>query len=207
MRLCLVRHGETDWNAAGRIQGQLDVPLNAQGMRQAEALADALASTPFDAIYSSDLDRARATATAVAGRQQLPVQALPHWRERHHGRMQGQTYDELAASWPEGHRRLRARDPDFDVQGGESLQQLAVRCARNLTQLAALPADTVLVVTHGGVLDVVYRLVAGEPLHTPRQVIIRNCAIHWLIRQHGTWQLHSWGDESHLAQARDELPD
>ncbi len=207
MRLCLVRHGETDWNAAGRIQGQLDVPLNARGQQQAQAVAAALATQPFNAVFSSDLSRAQQTAAAVAQRQQLPVQTLNGWRERHHGRMQGQTYCELASSWPEGHQRLRARDPDFEVDGGESLRQLAARCRHNLTELTALGQPCVLVVTHGGVLDVLHRLVCGEPLHTPRRVAIRNCAIHWLEHLGGTWTVLSWGDETHLQNARDELPD
>ena len=111
LSLCLARHGETDWNAEGRIQGQLDIPLNAQGHRQAAALAAALAGQDFQALYSSDLMRARLTALPLAQAHRLPLQPLPEWRERHHGRMQGQTYEEMAHDWPEGHRHLRARDP------------------------------------------------------------------------------------------------
>ena len=207
LRLCLARHGETDWNAAGRIQGQLDTPLNAHGQRQAAALAGALAAQTFDAVYSSDLERAHHTARILAAAHGLAVQALADWRERHHGRMQGNTYDELKLSWPEGYRRLRARDPEFDVEGGESLQGLAARVAAALERLRARHArGTVALVTHGGTLDAVYRLVSGQPLHEPRLVPIRNCSIHWLRHDGKGWSIEAWGGDGHLVDARDELP-
>ena len=209
IRLCLARHGETDWNAQGRIQGQLDIPLNARGLQQAQSLARALAGARFSAIYSSDLGRAIATATPVAQASGLPVTVRAEWRERHHGRMQGSTYEEIAGSWPEGHQRLRTRDPDFEVGGGESLIQMRDRCASNLAALVRghPPGETLLVVTHGGVLDIVHRVITGQPLREPRGFAIRNCAYHWL--QHGPdgWSIERWGEEDHLAEARDELPD
>lgn len=207
MLLCLTRHGETDWNAQGRIQGQLDIPLNQQGERQAAALAGALAARHFDALYASDLQRAQHTAAPLASRLGLPLQLAPSWRERHHGRMQGRTYAELAAEWPEGHARLRARDPDFDVEGGETLHAVATRCQANLDALRQRHAgQTVLVVTHGGILDVIWRLVTGTDLRAPRTVAIRNCAIHWLQRDDAGFTLLDWGQDAHLAAARDELP-
>lgn len=207
LRLCLARHGETDWNAEGRIQGQLDIPLNSRGQRQALALARALEGQTFQAVYSSDLQRARLTALPLAQSLGLGVAASADWRERHHGRMQGLTYEELALDWPEGHRRLRARDPGFDVAGGESLIGLAERCAQGLARLrASHPGGAIAVVTHGGVLDAVHRLVSGQPLHEPRRISIRNCAYHWLSHEGGQWRIEQWGEESHLRQARDELP-
>jgi probable phosphoglycerate mutase len=207
LRLCLARHGETDWNAAGRIQGQLDIPLNARGQRQAAALAAALAGQSFDAVYSSDLGRAQQTARVLAAAHGLAVHTLADWRERHHGRMQGNTYDELKLSWPHGYQRLRARDPEFDVAGGESLQGLALRVAGALERLRARHAHgTVALVTHGGTLDAVYRLVSGQPLHEPRRVPIRNCSIHWLRHDGERWSIVAWGGDGHLVEARDELP-
>ena len=206
LRLCLARHGETDWNAAGRLQGQLDVPLNPHGQRQAGALAAALSRHPFAAVYSSDLARARLTAQPLAQALGLQVQALAEWRERHHGRMQGMTYQELERDWPEGHRRLRARDPEFDIDGGESLVALAARCAGALAALRARHAEgMVAVVSHGGVLDGIHRLVSGQPLHEPRQVAIRNCAFHWLSHDGRRWRVEHWGEDAHLTGARDEL--
>jgi probable phosphoglycerate mutase len=208
LRLCLARHGETDWNAEGRIQGQLDIPLNPRGRLQAEALAGALAEVPFAAIYTSDLRRALDTAIPAAALLGLPLRARAEWRERHHGRMQGSTYAELEHRWPEGHRRLRERDPDFEVEGGESLRALSERCAQNLSALrAAHPGGMILVVTHGAVLDAVHRLVTGQALHEPRRVPIRNCALHWLRHTAAGWSIDHWGEEAHLANARDELPD
>jgi probable phosphoglycerate mutase len=206
--LTLARHGETDWNADGRIQGQRDIPLNAKGRQQAAALTDALAARGIDAIYSSDLERARQTAEPLAALLGLPLLCLPEWRERHHGRMQGSTYEELALSWPEGHRRLRARDPDFDVDGGESLVALSQRAARGLQGIRERHVfGQVVVVTHGGMLDVVHRLVTGQPLQEPRRFAIRNCAYHRLQHDGRAWSILNWGEEAHLANARDELPD
>lgn len=207
LRLCLARHGETDWNVEGRVQGQLDIPLNRHGLRQADALGRALADVRFDAVVSSDLLRAQRTALPLAEAIGQQVMQLAGWRERHHGRMQGQTYEELASTWPEGHRRLRARDPGFDVDGGESLITLAERCARGLAALrAGHAAGSVLLVTHGGVLDAVHRLIIGQPLHEPRKVSIRNCAYHWLRHDGHAWCVEVWGCEAHLDGARDELP-
>ncbi|HEX5476491.1 MAG TPA: histidine phosphatase family protein, partial [Burkholderiales bacterium] len=93
-RLCLVRHGETAWNAEGRVQGQLDIPLNAHGEGQARAVAQALAGERFDAIYASDLGRVRQTARPAAERLGLPVQLDTRLRERHYGIFQAITYAE-----------------------------------------------------------------------------------------------------------------
>ena len=102
-RLCLIRHGETDWNVARRIQGHTDIPLNHTGLEQARLLAQSLADEQFDAIYSSDLGRARQTAEAVAHRLHQTVRLDPLLRERHYGEFQALTYDEARARFPDAH--------------------------------------------------------------------------------------------------------
>ncbi len=121
-RLLVIRHGETAWNTEGRIQGHIDIPLNDKGRWQADRLATALIDEEVDAIYSSDLERARDTAQAVASALKQPLQLHTGLRERHFGRLEGHTQVEVAAQWPEEGRRWRERDPSYGPEGGETLQ-------------------------------------------------------------------------------------
>ncbi len=207
-RVCMVRHGETAWNAERRLQGQTDIPLNLTGREQAERLATALAlsGVRFDAIYSSDLDRARTTALPVAEQQALPLNETPELRERHFGLFQGLTYDEAAERHPEDFDRYHRREPDFTPATGESLLTFQSRITRFMDDCAARhPGHTVLVVCHGGVLDIAYRHATGMALETRRDFTIPNAALNWLHYAQGNWSLEKWGDESHLAASLDEL--
>ncbi len=209
-RLCFVRHGETDWNAGKRIQGQIDIPLSAQGHAQARATGNALVDEGFAAIYSSDLMRARQTAEATAHLTphfaQVPVQLLPGLRERHYGIFQGLTYEEAHERYPDDYARHHAREPHFAPAGGESLLDLAARLAETCAGvLARHPGKTVLLFTHGGVLDILYRQATGMALETPRNFAIPNCAINWIEVDHDCWSLLSWAERDHLDGARDEI--
>ncbi|MDT3668744.1 MAG: histidine phosphatase family protein [Aromatoleum sp.] len=207
-RLCLVRHGETAWNAERRLQGHLDVPLNETGRLQAEAAARSLAGHTFAALYSSDLGRARETATAAGRALALDMTIEPALRERHYGDFQGLTYDEARARFPADYDRFHARDADFAFAGGgESLTAFAARIRRVLSRIAvAHPGEQVLVVTHGGVLDVAHRLTSGKALEAKRDFTIPNAALNWIEFDGGAWRLVAWADEAHLQGARDELP-
>jgi probable phosphoglycerate mutase len=205
-RLCLVRHGETEWNAGKRIQGQIDVPLSAHGHSQARATGNTLRDEDLVAIYSSDLARARQTAEAVAHLAQLPVQLEPGLRERHFGLFQGLTYDEAAERHPAEYARHKARDPRFVPAGGESLLALAARIGACLDVIVRRHAgEAVALFTHGGVLDILYRQATGRPLDTPRDFTIPNCGIGWVEVASGCWTLLSWGEREHLDGTRDEL--
>lgn len=206
-RLCLVRHGETPWNVERRLQGHLDVPLNDTGFAQAEATGSHLAGQPFQALICSDLLRTRQTAAAVGRHLGLDPIVEPGLRERHYGAFQGLTYDEAAARYPEEYARFQQREPDFAFpEHGESLQGFAERIHATLEGLsAAYAGQTVVAITHGGVLDVVHRYVIGEPLDTHRHFKIPNAGINWIAHRDGAWELVSWADDSHLEAARDEL--
>jgi probable phosphoglycerate mutase len=202
-----VRHGETDWNVEKRLQGQLDVPLNAVGRAQARAVARSLAAECFSAVYSSDLSRAMDTASEIAQALGLTVQPTPSLRERHFGVYQGLTQDEAQRSDPEGYARYRGRDPDHVVPGGESLKQLALRITASLTALAlSHSGETILLVSHGGVLDIAHRLAAAQPLETQRDFTISNAALNWISFDGCTWSLLAWDEKPHLSDALDELP-
>ena len=207
-RLCIVRHGETDWNVEKRIQGHTDVPLNATGRAQALAMAYNAAHHRFDAIYSSDLVRASETARYIAEREDEPVRLLRDLRERHFGIFQGLTAKEAAGRHPAAHARYAARDPDVDFDTGESLRAFASRVLRGLDWLVRHHAgQTVLAVSHSGVLDVLYRQATGRPLEAARDFEIPNCALNWFgVDAHGL-HLERWADRHHLAHVLVEAPE
>lgn len=193
--LCLVRHGETDWNVAHRIQGQIDTPLNTHGIEQAQLAARYLKGTHLDAAYSSDLARARVTADAILADRGVAMQTDERLRERRYGIFQSLLYSEAEARHPELYARYRSRHPDCDIEGGESLQQLQDRVVACLCQIAREHlGQTVLVVTHGGVLDIAYRMVTGLSLTAPREFLISNAAVS-IVRGDGeNWRLERWNE-------------
>lgn len=206
-RLCIVRHGETEWNAGKRIQGQIDIALSAAGHAQARATGNALKDEGFAAIYTSDLERARQTAEATAHLARLPLQLEPGLRERHYGIFQGLTYAEAEERHPDAYARHKARDPRFAPEGGESLLDFAARLQTTCDAIVRRHAgEAVALFTHGGVLDIVHRQAAGAPLTTPRDFAIPNCGINWIEVVSGCWTLLSWAERDHLDASRDELP-
>jgi 2,3-bisphosphoglycerate-dependent phosphoglycerate mutase len=208
MKLCIVRHGETAWNAEGRVQGQLDLPLNDVGLAQARALARALAHDEFDAAYSSDLLRVRQTAQPTTDLLSLDPVFLPDLRERHYGIFQGMTYAEAKERLPEDYARFRAKDPDFAFRDGESLRDFEARALgffRNVLDRES--GKNVIVFTHGGVLEILYRHATGRGLSTPRDFEIPNAALNRLEHGEGAWKVWCWADVGHLAAALDDLPD
>lgn len=205
-RLCIVRHGETDWNAGKRIQGQIDVPLSALGHAQARATGNALKDEGFAAIYSSDLTRARQTAEATAHLARIPLQIDPGFRERHYGIFQGLNYAECQARHPAAYASHKARDPRFTLEGGESLLAFAGRLAQAFDTVVRRHAgESVAIFTHGGVLDIIYRQAASMSLTAPRDFGIPNCGINWIEIEAGCWTLLSWAERAHLDQSLDEL--
>lgn len=207
-RLCIVRHGETDWNVERRIQGHTDVPLNATGRAQALAMSFNAAHHRFDAIYSSDLTRAMETARYVAEREGEGVRALRDLRERHYGIFQGLTATEAAGRHPAAHAYYAARDLDYDFDNGESLRAFAARVLHGLDWLARHHVgQTILAVSHSGVLDVLYRQATGRPLEAGRDFEIPNCALNWFaVDAHGL-HLERWADRHHLAHVLVEAPE
>ncbi|MBI4755457.1 MAG: histidine phosphatase family protein [Betaproteobacteria bacterium] len=203
-RICLVRHGETDWNVQRRIQGHLDVALNAAGRAQARALALQLRGERFAALYSSDLLRAHQTADALAHTLGCEPRSEPQLRERHYGRFQNLTHDEARNRHPECYRRLEARDPDHDFHGGESLHAFAQRVRHCLAQLATRHhGQQIVVVSHGGVLDIMRRVATAMDLRAPRDFAIPNAALNWLEFNGARWHLLCWGEQP--AAGLDEL--
>jgi len=209
-RLLVIRHGETAWNLEARIQGHIDIPLNEHGRWQAERLAQALADEGVDAIYTSDLLRAFDTGQAVARAAGLALQVDAGLRERHFGRLEGLTQDQIARQWPEESRRWRERDPSYGPEGGEVLQDFYQRCVDTAARLAQRhPGQTVALVAHGGVLDCFYRAANHVPLQAPRTWTVGNASINRLLYSPEGFSLLNWADTRHLEDdiALDETSD
>jgi 2,3-bisphosphoglycerate-dependent phosphoglycerate mutase len=175
--LHFVRHGETDWNRDGRIQGMSDVPLSALGREQAEELAAALGARPIGAVYSSDLRRAVETATPLAGRLGVVVQTTPALRERSFGANEGRIAAEVAAEF--GKEVASAwLSPDERHPGGESMREVYERVAAFLDHLLDdPPADEIAFVTSGGPIRVATAHLAREPVETIVWRAVDNCSV------------------------------
>jgi probable phosphoglycerate mutase len=198
-RVVAVRHGETVWNAEMRMQGQLDTALSERGRWQAARAADSLAGEGIEAIFASDLERAFDTAQALARRLGLPVTPDTGLRERHFGVFQGWTYAEIDARWPDEARRWRHHDPDFGAEGGETLREFSARAVGTCARIAASQAGrSIAIVTHGGVLDCLYRAAAGIALGAPRSWELGNATINRLLYTPRGFTLVGWSDTAHL---------
>lgn len=201
-RLVVVRHGQTDWNAALRIQGHTDIALNALGRWQAAQLMLALADDGLQAIYSSDLQRAVDTARPFADAAGLPVQIEPGLRERRFGRFEGLSFAEIESRWPDDARRWRQREPGFAPGGGESLQAFQARCVAACATLAERHrGQSLLLVSHGGVLDCLYRAATRVALDAPRSWQLGNVSVNRLLHVETGFSLVGWNDERHLQDA------
>ena len=198
--LVLVRHGETEWNVAGRIQGHGDSPLTLLGIRQAEALSQRLREEQFDFIVSSDLGRARHTAELLVPDRNANIRWEKGLRERAFGEAEGSTYAQIAGKHPEMFSREKETDPHYAPTGGESRQAHLDRVRAMLISLAAQhEGSRILVVTHGGVLSCVYRWLHGIPAAAPHPIDIPNVGYNRIAVQAGDWAVEVWGDVSHLA--------
>ena len=204
LELTVIRHGETDWNRQHRFQGQIDVPLNDVGLAQARRLGERLAAEPIDAVVVSDLQRARSTAEPLWRPRGLAPVVEPLWREQSFGVLEGLDVptikDRHADLWTDW---LQHRG-DYALPGGESLRQFHARVMTTLQDLAAAHAGRRLaLVTHGGVLDMLWRSARGEPIDGLRRCEIPNTGINRLHWAGGRLAIDVWGDAAHL----DGLPE
>ena len=199
-RILAIRHGETLWNVDSRIQGHLDIGLNATGRWQAERLGMALKDEPIAAIYASDLSRAHDTALAVSRHTGVPVQPEPGLRERSFGEFEGRTFAEIEIECPEQARRWRQRDPTFTPAGGESLLMLEARVLSVAARLALQhPGEQIALFAHGGVMDILYRAATRLDLQAARTWALGNTAVNRLLWSPEGFSLVGWADVQHLS--------
>ena len=200
-RIVAIRHGETAWNASTRIQGHTDIPLNEHGQRQAQLLGQALSQAdPMDAIYSSDLRRALATAQALALHTGARLVTHVGLRERAFGDFEGRNFAQIEQEMPEQAQLWRTRVPDWiPPGGGESLLAMQQRVMATVNALAQQhPGQQIAVVAHGGVLDILYRAATQQSLQAARSWTLGNAAINRLLWTPQSLTLVGWGDDAHL---------
>jgi broad specificity phosphatase PhoE len=167
--ILLARHGESDWNRAKRWQGFADRPLTGRGRDQAEALADRLRNTELDAVYSSDLQRARKTAAIVARSKDLGVEVVRDLREVDVGSWSGLTHAEAEARFPDGYARWLQGGEGWD--DGETYAQMSRRVIGAILRIAEQHDNgRVLVVAHGGSIRAVHAAALGVDVHTYRRI-------------------------------------
>jgi probable phosphoglycerate mutase len=200
--LLFIRHGETDWNRQQRFQGQIDVPLNATGREQAARLAARLAGDRHDALFSSDLQRARQTAEPLAAAWSATAVPVPGLREQSFGVLEGLDVPTIQARHPDLWARWCEHRADYALPGGESQRAFHDRVLRAVRELAAAMAGRrVAVVTHGGVLDMLWRSANGLPLDGYRACAIPNTGLNRLRWADGTLHVEQWADDAHLHDA------
>jgi probable phosphoglycerate mutase len=198
--LILIRHGETDWNRELRFQGQVDVSLNAIGHEQARRIASRMAGEKADALYASDLLRAQQTAEPIAA--QLALRALTETglREQSFGKVDGMRVDDIKAQHPQAWEGWLRFEADYCMPEGESTRAFHGRVMAAVERLVAShPDQTVVIVTHGGVLDMIYRTARSLGLEGPRQSEIPNAGLNRIRVVGDCIDILSWAETDHLA--------
>jgi broad specificity phosphatase PhoE len=174
-RLILIRRGQTDWNLAGRYQGQSDLPLNQHGREQALQIARSLDGTGLSAIYASDLARARDTAQILARAAGLKVQLDPWLREINQGEWEGMLFAEIQARYPQELKRRRESPLDFAPPGGETVQEVRERVLSAVPELVHRhPDQTLAIVSHGLALAIVRAHYENHPIEQVWELIPGN---------------------------------
>jgi broad specificity phosphatase PhoE len=201
LRAFVARHGETVWNLAGREMGQLDSPLTARGLGQADAFARRLAEIGVEALYSSDLGRAQRTGELIAALCFVELVVEPGLRERNSGIFQGLTVAEMEERYPMERRDERTPGDDYVIPDGESARQHTERSVRVMTEIALRhPRERIAVVTHGGFLKRFREHVLGIDSGASPGVRRDNDGLSVFAFEESSWTLESWNDTAHLRE-------
>lgn len=212
LQVYLVRHGETLWNAARRIQGQSDSALTEKGEQQAHQVGERVKHFGITHVISSDLGRTKRTAEIIADACGCPVKLDPRLRELNMGVLEQRPLDELTAEEESWRKTLVDGTKNGRIPGGESMTELAERMHQALNACLDLPEGSrPLIVSHGMALGVLVSTLLGLPAHAERRLRLRNCSLSRVDHQQSAWLASGWvvetaGDISHLDQpALDEL--
>ena len=200
-RWFLVRHGETVWNAEGRVQGHLDSSLTDAGLENARRMAARLTSVGFAAAYASDLGRAQETLSIMLNGRSLPTQTLSELREKSYGSWEGSTFQEIQERYPEQYDRLFQDDVEFAPPGGESDEDLARRIDGLAERLRlAHPGDEdILLLAHGGSLRALLVSLLELPVRSLWHFRLDNSSLSIVGTSSNGATVHLWNDTSHLA--------
>lgn len=195
----VVRHGETEWNGKGLLQGHLDSPLSDLGLRQAEALAGHFLTCQWDLIVSSDLYRAYHTAEIIRGGSNKEIVSDKRLRERNLGIAQGLTLDDFGKKYPEEFAKFNHDGPDYRIPYGESILDRLDRSTECINEIAEkYSGKNIIIVTHGGILDGLFRNILGIPLEKKRTFSLFNASVNTLQVSGGIWNVVTWGYVEHL---------
>ena len=196
----ITRHGETEWNVAGRIQGHTDVSLSERGRAQAGMLALRLASIPIDAVYSSDLSRAAETARVAVGEREVPMTFTEELREYNKGVFEGLTEDEYRVKYPELYEPSMANDLDFAPPGGETIRETSARLAGIVQRVKDAHMDqSALIVGHGGSLRAGIVSLLDLPLEANWKFAMGNCSLTVIYTYPDNAVMHLYNDTSHIS--------
>lgn len=194
-QVTIVRHGETEWNVAMRLQGMQDSNLTHKGIEQASLTAKALQKKSFDKLISSDLERAIKTAEILNEYHNLPIVKNTVLRERNFGIMEGLTREIIMAEHPETYEGYMQRKDTYQIPEGESLVEFYARVTEGINAIVkANEGKQLLLVSHGGVLDCMIRMIFDYPLSAPRRFSIYNASINVFSVNMGEWRLDTWGN-------------
>lgn len=188
--VCLVRHGETDWNAQGKIQGTADIPLNKAGARQAAQCGAYLAAADWDLIITSPLQRARRTAEIINETLGLPLIEMEQFAEKHFGDAEGMTYEERALTFP---NRFYPNQEDNEL--------FAERLAAGLKIINdRFPEQRVLLVSHGGVINAILGELSNGEIGSGKTRLLNACLSHIHFDKHN-WIIQNYNQVSHLEES------
>jgi broad specificity phosphatase PhoE len=200
MKLFCVRHGETLFNFAGRIQGQLDSQLSPLGRRQCQAVAEALGALAIDAVISSPLSRARESAQAIADQLKLSVEIEPRLMEINAGVFQGLSWDDIDQQFPAEAVRWRSQDPDYRIPAGESRRDLMARAREAFCAIRESGYRQAIVVAHGGSLSAAFKALLEIPA-TRNPFTLGNGSISTVVWEKD-FKLLTLNETGHLRDAR-----
>ena len=196
----LVRHGRSVWNAAGRIQGQIDIELDEIGLQQAQRIADRLEREPITAIYSSPLVRARATAEAIARRFKLPVTPDVRLMEYDFGVVSGMTWNEVTENHPELANRWLEDPWAVPVVGSEGRVNFAARVMSAMQDICTqYPAEHVAIVAHGGTFGIYLTAMLGLDLNRRHPFHFGNTSLSQVELREGVFHIHNLNNTCHLS--------
>lgn len=204
MKIYLIRHGQTDWNVAGKIQGKTDIPLNETGRRQAACLAKGMEHRPVAQIFSSDLIRARETARAIGDSQHVEVETISGLEEIGFGKWEGMTLEQIQVIFPTEYEKWCENPVMVAPPGGESLSQIKERCRKVMEEILKMANGDFAIVSHGAMLAyVVEYLMRNDP--NDQEIIVGNASITTIQYEpeNETAVLIQANDQEHLSAMKE----
>ncbi len=199
-KIILIRHGVTDWNAEGKIQGQSDTQLSSEGMYQARMLIAYFPFETIDAIYSSNLQRAMKTAEFIANKFKLEVIPVRELREIDFGNWEGRSFEDVAKEEPAEFKKFFVQPDMLMFKGGESFAEVQSRAMLSLKKIVKLNGDKkqIVIVTHGAVIRTIIAAILEMPLRKIWSIKQYNTAVNVLNFDDGDYSIELMNSINHL---------